>query len=106
MQSLLALPTGRVARRVIVLAGVVAVLAVLPLVFLTQLGFTLAFGVLLDTFLVRSIPVPALVLDNGPPVWWPSALANEGQQERPPAPGPGEPAPARATSPGRAAPTR
>ena len=47
----------------IVLAGTFSALAVLPLVFLTELGFVVAFGVLLDTFLVRSILVPALALD-------------------------------------------
>jgi RND superfamily putative drug exporter len=59
----------------IVLAGTFAVLGVLPLVFLTEIGFVIAFGVLLDTFLVRSVIVPALVFDIGPRVWWPSALA-------------------------------
>ena len=62
----------------IVLAGTFAVLAVLPLVLLTEIGFTVAFGVLLDTFLVRSILVPALTLDIGPRVWWPSSLSREG----------------------------
>jgi RND superfamily putative drug exporter len=61
----------------IVLAGTFSVLAVLPLVFLTEIGFVVAFGVLLDTFLVRSVLVPALVLQIGPKVWWPSALAKE-----------------------------
>jgi RND superfamily putative drug exporter len=67
----------------IVLAGTFSVLGVLPLVFLTQLGFAIAFGVLLDTFLVRSVLVPALTLDIGARIWWPSALARE--RERVPA---------------------
>ena len=61
----------------IVLAGTFAVLGVLPLVALTEIGFVIAFGVLLDTFIVRSILVPALVFDIGPKVWWPSKLAHE-----------------------------
>jgi RND superfamily putative drug exporter len=59
----------------IVLAGTFAVLAVLPLVALTQIGVTVAFGVLLDTFLVRSILVPAATIDLDERIWWPSALA-------------------------------
>ena len=59
----------------IVLAGTFSVLAVLPLVFLTEIGFTIAFGVLLDTFVVRSVLVPALVFDIGDRVWWPSKLS-------------------------------
>ncbi len=61
----------------IVLAGTFSVLGVLPLVFLTEIGFVVAFGVLLDTFIVRSILVPALVLDVGKKVWLPSALAKD-----------------------------
>jgi RND superfamily putative drug exporter len=59
----------------IVLAGTFSVLAVLPLTFLTELGFVVAFGVLLDTFLVRSVLVPAIALKLGDDFWWPSALS-------------------------------
>jgi RND superfamily putative drug exporter len=59
----------------IVLAGTFGALAVLPLVALTQIGFIVAFGVLLDTFIVRSVIVPAAVIDVGDRVWWPSRLA-------------------------------
>jgi putative drug exporter of the RND superfamily len=65
----------------IVLAGTFSVLAVMPLVFLTEIGFLIAFGVLLDTFLVRSVLVPALVLDIGPKVWWPSRLATASEHD-------------------------
>jgi len=58
----------------IVLAATFTVLGILPLVFLAELGFAVAFGVLLDTLLVRSILVPALVHSIGPKVWWPSKL--------------------------------
>jgi RND superfamily putative drug exporter len=60
----------------IVLAATFAVLGVLPLVFLAELGFAVAFGVLLDTLIVRTILVPALVHDIGGKVWWPSKLQN------------------------------
>ncbi len=59
----------------IVLASTFAVLGVLPLVFLAEVGFAVAFGVLLDTLLVRSVLVPALAHDLGKRIWWPSALA-------------------------------
>ena len=59
----------------VVLAGVFSVLGVLPLVFLTEIGFVVAFGVLLDTFVVRSVLVPALTFEIGPKVWLPSKLA-------------------------------
>jgi putative drug exporter of the RND superfamily len=68
----------------IVLAGTFATLAVLPLVFLTEIGFVIAFGVLLDTFIVRSVIVPALAIDLGPRIWWPSAMARA--EDKPPAP--------------------
>ncbi len=59
----------------IVLVGTFGALAVLPLVALTEIGFIVAFGVLLDTFIVRSVIVPALVIDVGRRVWWPSRLS-------------------------------
>jgi RND superfamily putative drug exporter len=71
----LAVTGGVITSAGIVLAGTFSVLAVLPLVFLTEIGFVVAFGVLLDTFLVRSVLVPALVLLIGPNIWWPSSLA-------------------------------
>jgi putative drug exporter of the RND superfamily len=78
----LAVTGGVITSAGIVLAGTFSVLALLPLVFLTEIGFVIAFGVLLDTFLVRSVLVPALVLDVGDKVWWPSALAR-GRRRRP-----------------------
>ena len=79
----LAVTGGVITSAGIVLAGTFAVLAVLPLVFLTELGFAIAFGVLLDTFVVRSTLVPALVLDIGSKVWWPSRLAHEEEPDGP-----------------------
>ena len=73
----LAVTGGVITSAGIVLAGTFAVLGVLPITFLTQIGFVVAFGVLLDTFIVRSVIVPALVFDIGPKVWWPSRLARE-----------------------------
>ena len=61
----------------IVLAATFAVLGLLPLVPLAEIGFAVAFGVLLDTIIVRSILVPALVLEIGPKIWWPSRLQHE-----------------------------
>jgi RND superfamily putative drug exporter len=75
MRRALAVTGGVITSAGIVLAGTFSVLAVLPLVFLTEIGFVVAFGVLLDTFLVRSVLVPALVELIGPKVWWPSSLA-------------------------------
>ena len=58
----------------IVLAATFAVLGVLPLVLLAQIGFAVAFGVLLDAIIVRALLVPALAYDMGRIVWWPSKL--------------------------------
>ncbi len=61
----------------VVLAATFSALAVIPLIFLAQIAFIVAFGVLLDALLVRSLLVPALVYDIGSPVWWPSRLARK-----------------------------
>ena len=58
-----------------VLAATFGALAVLPLLFLAQMAFLVGFGVLLDTFVVRSLVVPAAVAIIGDPVWWPSRAA-------------------------------
>ena len=57
-----------------VLAGTFAALGTLPVTFLAELGFAVAFGVLLDTLVVRSVLVTALNLDLGRWIWWPSRL--------------------------------
>jgi RND superfamily putative drug exporter len=56
----------------IVLAATFSVLSLMPLVFMVEIGTLVALGVLVDTFIVRSIVVPALALDLGPATWWPS----------------------------------
>jgi len=60
-----------------VLAGTFAALATLPIVFVVELGFAVAVGVLLDTIIVRSVLVTALNLDIGRLMWWPSELAKK-----------------------------
>jgi RND superfamily putative drug exporter len=59
----------------LVLAGTFAVLATLPLTAFAEIGFAVAFGVLLDTIVVRSVLVTALNLDIGRYMWWPSRLS-------------------------------
>lgn len=59
----------------VVLAATFAALMVIPLAFLVQIAFIVAFGVLLDTLVVRSLLVPALMIDIGPRAWWPSSLS-------------------------------
>ena len=65
----------------LVLAATFAALGVLPILFLAQISFIVAFGVLLDTFLVRSLLVPALSYDLGRVIWWPSKLWRSGAGE-------------------------
>jgi RND superfamily putative drug exporter len=59
----------------IVLAATFAALYVIPILFLAQIAFIVAFGVLLDTLIVRSLLVPALTLEIGHFMWWPSKLS-------------------------------
>lgn len=56
----------------IVLAAVFAVLGVLPLIVMTQLGIIVGLGILLDTFVVRTVVIPALFTLIGPAIWWPA----------------------------------
>lgn len=71
----LAVTGGVITSAGVVLAATFAALGILPLVFLAELGFSVAFGVLLDTLLVRSILVPALAYDLDKKIWWPSKLS-------------------------------
>lgn len=66
----------------VVLAATFAALSVIPLAFLVQIAFIVAFGVLLDTLIVRSLLVPALVLDIGPAAWWPGRLSRRPSADR------------------------
>lgn len=81
MQHSLAVTGNVITSAGVVLAGTFLVLAVLPLVALTQLGVTVAIGVLLDALIVRSVLVPALTFELGERTWWPSRL---GRARQPP----------------------
>jgi RND superfamily putative drug exporter len=70
----LAVTGGVITSAGVVLAATFSALSVLPLVFLVELAFAVAFGVLLDTLVVRSLLVPALTVDVGRKIWWPGAL--------------------------------
>ncbi|GAB2886276.1 MMPL family transporter [Nocardioides pacificus] len=74
--SLIALTStgGVITSAGVVLAATFLVLGTLPLVFLAELGVTVALGVLLDTMIVRSVLVTAINLDLGERIWWPSRL--------------------------------
>ncbi|WP_226343680.1 MMPL family transporter [Agilicoccus flavus] len=70
-----ALTGGVITSAGVVLAAVFVVLGVLPLITLTQIGITVGIGILLDTFVVRTVVIPALFTLVGPRVWWPSTPA-------------------------------
>ncbi len=59
----------------IVLAATFSALAVLPIMFMVQLAFLVAVGVFIDTFVVRTLQVPALCVELGRRIWWPSRLS-------------------------------
>ncbi|WP_350278545.1 MMPL family transporter [Kribbella sp. HUAS MG21] len=73
----LAVTGGVITSAGVVLAATFSALAVLPILFLVQIAFMVAFGVLLDTTVVRSLLVPALAYDIGPKTWWPSKLSRQ-----------------------------
>ncbi len=75
----LAVTGGVITSAGIVLAATFSALGVLPILFLAQIAFIVAFGVLVDTLVVRSLLVPALSHDIGRRIWWPSALARGGE---------------------------
>ncbi|MEV7792193.1 MMPL family transporter [Streptomyces sp. NPDC087512] len=71
----------------VVLAATFAALGVIPLAFLVQIAFIVAFGVLLDTLVVRSLLVPALARDIGAVAWWPGRLGHRAPDREPGTPG-------------------
>jgi putative drug exporter of the RND superfamily len=79
----LAVTGGVITSAGVVLAATFSALGVLPLVPFAELGFAVAFGVLLDTLVVRSLLVPALVHDIDDPVWWPFGVPRKHQPDTP-----------------------
>ena len=86
MLTALAATGGVITSAGLVLAGTFSVFATIPMVFFAELGITIALGIMLDTFIVRSIVVSALTLDIGRRIWWPGSLATAGPASRPPQP--------------------
>ena len=83
----LAVTGGVITSAGVVLAATFSALATLPIIFLLQVAFLVAFGVLLDTLIVRSLLVPAVTYAIGPAIWWPGGLWRHGRVERGAAPG-------------------
>jgi putative drug exporter of the RND superfamily len=67
----------------LILAGTFATLTLLPLEELVQIGATVAFGILLDTFLVRALLIPAITYRLGDRAWWPSRTASDFRAGKP-----------------------
>ncbi|MEU7845701.1 efflux RND transporter permease subunit [Micromonospora sp. NPDC049114] len=74
MLSALRVTGGVITSAGVLLAAVFAVLGVLPLITLTQIGIIVCIGVLLDTLLVRTVLVPALAFLLGDRFWWPGRV--------------------------------
>ena len=70
----LAVTGGVISSAGLVLAATFGALGVMPVTMMVQIGVLVSLGVLLDTFFVRSVIVPALALDTGRRFWWPSRL--------------------------------
>lgn len=83
MLSALRVTGGVITSAGVLLAAVFAVLGVLPLITLTQIGIIVCIGVLLDTLLVRTVLVPALAFMLGDRFWWPGRIARERVAEAP-----------------------
>ncbi|MEV1015032.1 efflux RND transporter permease subunit [Micromonospora sp. NPDC049801] len=77
MLSALRVTGGVITSAGVLLAAVFAVLGVLPLITLTQIGIIVCIGVLLDTLLVRTVLVPALAFLLGDRFWWPGRVEAE-----------------------------
>lgn len=83
IQRGLAATGGVITSAGIVLAATFSALSVIPILFLAQIAFIVAFGVLLDTLVVRSLLVPALAEDIGRAIWWPSKLDSGERSDTP-----------------------
>ena len=94
----LAVTGGVITSAGILLAAVFTVLGVLPLITLTQIGIIVGFGVLLDTLVVRSLLVPALVAAIGRRFWWPGPLSRATPDNHPASPKPVTETPATSTA--------
>ncbi|MDX5461612.1 MMPL family transporter [Micromonospora tulbaghiae] len=92
MLSALRVTGGVITSAGILLAAVFAVLGVLPLITLTQIGIIVCIGVLLDTLLVRTVLVPALAFLLGDRFWWPGRITRDADA---PTGAPADPVPAR-----------
>ena len=84
MLTALAATGGVITSAGLVLAATFSVFATVPMVFFAELGITIALGIVLDTFIVRSIVVSALTFDIGRRIWWPGSLATAGPASPPP----------------------